>query len=69
LIAAEQAGAFRWEQALELASVVSGAAPGRSKADDITLFESQGIALEDVAVGMLVYRRALEQDIGVDLPV
>ncbi|HEY8743919.1 MAG TPA: ornithine cyclodeaminase family protein [Chloroflexota bacterium] len=69
LIAAEQAGAFRWEQAVELASIVSGTVPGRSNRDDITLFESQGIALEDVAVGMLVYRRAMEQGIGIDLPV
>ena len=69
LIAAEQAGAFHWEQAVELASIVSGAVPVRSNRDDITLFESQGIALEDVAVGMLVYRRAMEQGIGVDLPV
>lgn len=69
LIAAEQSGAFRWEQAVELTAVVSGTLPGRSSRDEITIFESQGIALEDVAAGMLVYRRALEQGVGVDLPV
>ena len=69
LIAAEQSGAFRWEQAVELAAVVAGTLPGRSSRDEITLFESQGIALEDVAAGMLVYRRAVEQGIGVELPV
>lgn len=69
LIAAEQAGAFRWEQATELASIVAGAVPARRDRDEITLFESQGIALEDVAVGALVYRRALERGIGTELPV
>jgi ornithine cyclodeaminase/alanine dehydrogenase-like protein (mu-crystallin family) len=69
LIAAEQASAFDWSRAVELAAVVSGQTPGRQSADEITLFESQGIALEDVAVGALVYRRAVEQGIGVDLPI
>lgn len=69
LLAAERAGAFAWEQAGELAPVVAEQAPGRLSQDEITLFESQGIALEDVAVGMLVYQRALERDIGIDLPV
>jgi alanine dehydrogenase len=69
LIGAAQGGAFHWEQAVDLASIVSGAAAGRRNREEITLFESQGIALEDVAVGMLVYRRALEGGIGVDVPI
>ncbi|MGI8913913.1 MAG: ornithine cyclodeaminase family protein [Chloroflexota bacterium] len=69
LIAAESAGAFHWEQAVELAPLVAGAVPARRSRDEITLFESQGIALEDVAVGMLVYRRAMEQGVGIDLPI
>ncbi len=68
LIAAERIGAFTWERAQELAPVVAGTSPGRQSDDEITLFESQGIALEDVAVGALVYRRAMEQGIGVELP-
>jgi ornithine cyclodeaminase/alanine dehydrogenase-like protein (mu-crystallin family) len=69
LLAAERSGVFRWERAVELAAVVAGTLPGRSSGDEITLFESQGIALEDVAAGMLVYRRAVEQGVGVELPV
>lgn len=57
-----------WHQVQELAALVSGSAVGRSNSDDITLFKSCGIALEDVAVGSLVYERALEQGIGVPLP-
>lgn len=67
LLAAEREGAFTWEQAQELAAVVSGATPGRQGQEEITLFESQGIALEDVAVGSLVYRRAVERGVGVEL--
>lgn len=69
LLAAERAGALAWERVGELAPVVAAQVPGRASQDEITLFESQGIALEDVAAGMLVYRRALEQDVGIDLPV
>ena len=34
----------------------------------ITLFESMGIALEDIAAAELVYRKAMEQGIGQELP-
>jgi alanine dehydrogenase len=69
LLAAERAGVFDWGRATELAPIVAGSVPARHGRDEITLFESQGIALEDVAVGALVYRRAMEQGIGVDLPI
>jgi len=69
LLAAERAGVFHWERATELAPIVAGSVTARHDRDEITLFESQGIALEDVAVGALVYRRAMEQGIGADLPV
>lgn len=39
----------------------------RVQASEITLFESQGLALEDVAVGMLVYRRAREEEAGAEV--
>ena len=44
--------------AAEIGSVVSGAAPGRTSADEITLFKSVGVAVEDVASADLVYRAA-----------
>ena len=44
--------------AAEIGSVVSGAAPGRTSADEITLFKSVGIAVEDVVSADLVYRAA-----------
>jgi ornithine cyclodeaminase/alanine dehydrogenase-like protein (mu-crystallin family) len=64
LIWAADRRAFRWEQAFELGSVVVGRIDGRPSPQAITLFESQGIGTEDVAAGMVVYRRAMEQGIG-----
>jgi alanine dehydrogenase len=37
---------------------------GRPSADAITLFESQGLAVEDVAAAMHIYRKALERGVG-----
>jgi ornithine cyclodeaminase/alanine dehydrogenase-like protein (mu-crystallin family) len=47
-----------WNRVAELGPIVAGHLPGRRRADEITLFESQGIALEDVVTMELVYRRA-----------
>ncbi len=64
LMAAVERGALRWEQVRELKDVVAGLVPGRRSREEITLFESQGIALEDVAVAAYVARRAAERGVG-----
>lgn len=43
----------------ELAELVGGQKPGRTSEEQITLFDSTGTALQDVAAATLVYRRAL----------
>ncbi len=55
LIAAAGAGAFSWDRAVTLGEIVCGAVPGRRSPQDITLFKSQGIAIEDVATMKLAY--------------
>jgi alanine dehydrogenase len=42
----------------ELADVVSGGRPGRTRADEITIFDSSGTALQDVAAAVAVYEKA-----------
>jgi ornithine cyclodeaminase/alanine dehydrogenase-like protein (mu-crystallin family) len=42
----------------ELADVVSGRRPGRTRDDEITIFDSSGTALQDVAAAMAVYENA-----------
>ena len=44
----------------EIGEVVAGAQPGRRFAEEITLFKSVGVAVEDVVTADLVYRKALQ---------
>jgi alanine dehydrogenase len=44
---------------LELKDIVSGRAQGRTQADDVTLFKSNGLAVEDVIAAGYVYERAI----------
>jgi len=55
------AGLMRAEDVrAELAAVVAGAAPGRRDQNAITVFDSTGVALEDVAAAVVVYERGRE---------
>jgi alanine dehydrogenase len=58
-----------WEDVVELHSLVTGKHPGRSSADQITLFKSHGIALWDVAVAGYIYQQALQQGKGKELEI
>ena len=64
LIWAAERRAFQWEQAVPLGHLATGQVAGRPSAEAITLFESQGIGLEDVAAAMYLYRKAKERSIG-----
>jgi ornithine cyclodeaminase/alanine dehydrogenase-like protein (mu-crystallin family) len=64
LIAPIERGLLSWERVHELGDVVVGKAAGRAHRNDTTLFKSNGIAVEDVAVGAWVYERAREQGVG-----
>jgi len=58
-----------WSSIRSLSEVVTGRAPGRGSRDEITLFESQGLGLEDLAVACHVVRRARESGRGVEIPI
>lgn len=62
-------GRIRWSQIKELADVVVGHITARKSPDDITLFESQGIAVSDIAAAAYIYKKAVEQGVGVALPL
>ena len=51
----------------EVGQVIVGSHPGREAETDVTLFVSLGLAVEDIATGDLVYRRALESGQGVSM--
>jgi len=48
----------------ELALIVAGVRPGRSREDEVFVFDSTGTALQDVAAAALVYERALSAGAG-----
>ncbi len=68
LARAADAGAFYWEDARELGMVVVGEYPGREDDNEITLFKSNGIALEDVAFAGKIYEAATKAKAGQPLP-
>jgi ornithine cyclodeaminase len=48
----------------ELGEVVTGSRPGRTAPDEITLFKSLGLPIEDLASAEFLYRRARERGAG-----
>jgi alanine dehydrogenase len=48
----------------ELGEIVCGKKPGRHSADEITIFDSTGMALQDVAAAAMVYERAVATGTG-----
>jgi alanine dehydrogenase len=51
----------------ELGAVVAGVVKGRSRLDEVTIFKSLGLAVEDVAAGALAARRAEARGLGLEL--
>lgn len=48
----------------ELGEVILGRIPGRRTTEEVVIFKSLGLAVEDVAAAQLAYTRAVEQGIG-----
>jgi len=62
-------GRVMWSAIRELSDVVCGHIKGRESDQEITLFESQGVAITDVAAANFVYRKAIDAGMGQDLPL
>jgi ornithine cyclodeaminase/alanine dehydrogenase-like protein (mu-crystallin family) len=60
-------GWLDWELLPEMSAILAGQARGRQSDAEITLFESQGLGLQDVAAAAHVYRRALDAGRGEQL--
>jgi alanine dehydrogenase len=52
-----------------LAQVVSGEVEGRTSSDEITIFKSSGLAIEDLVAAQLAYDRARAEGIGTEVPL
>jgi ornithine cyclodeaminase len=68
LLPALEKGRLAEGQMVELGEVIAGMRPGRVAADEITLFKSQGMAIQDLAVAVKILALAREQGRGVELP-
>ena len=64
LLQAVETGAVLPEAIRELGQVIAEQLEGRRSPEDITLFVSQGLALEDLGAARLVYDRARERNVG-----
>jgi alanine dehydrogenase len=58
LAAAVAAGALSRDDVTELGRVLVGAADGRRSAGDVTLFDSTGLAIQDLAIAKAAYAKA-----------
>lgn len=64
LIQAFSENPARWNEVKELATLFTSGAAGRSSSDEITIFKSNGIAIQDVVTAGKVYELALERNLG-----
>ena len=65
LAAGVEARVVRREDVTQLGAVLAGDAPGRSDDDEITLFDSTGLAIQDLAIAIAAFAEADR----LDLPV
>jgi ornithine cyclodeaminase len=67
-IAAVESGLIQSGQVIpEIGEILNGEHPGRTSETEITLFRSLGLAVEDIASAQLVYERAVERGVGVEV--
>lgn len=64
LLPSIERGLINWESLIELGRIVAGQCKGRTSDDDITLFKSHGVAIEDISTALRVYDLAKERGIG-----
>ena len=60
---AVEAGALEREQVTELGAVLAGEAAGRGSGDEITAFDSTGLAIQDLAIALAAMEEAAELDL------
>jgi alanine dehydrogenase len=69
LRAANETADWSWEHATRLSDIIAGHALGRTSEEQITLFESLGIGLWDVAAASHVFDRCVAEGRGTPLPI
>ena len=68
LLPALEKGRLSERALVELGEVIIGRHAGRSTPDEITLFESQGMAIQDLSLAVRLEALARERGLGIELP-
>jgi alanine dehydrogenase len=69
LVAAVETGHLSWDTLTEIGEVIAGRMPGRAGKDDITLYESHGMGIQDVYTAAKLVELARSRKIGTELPM
>jgi ornithine cyclodeaminase len=64
-----ESGRLDWDALPELGEVIVGRVAGRKSRDEITLYESHGMGIQDIYTGHYVLEVARNEGIGIELPV
>ena len=64
LLRAQEQGAFSWETASGLSEIIHNKKLSKNYQNISTLFESQGLAMEDLAMAVSIYNLAIENNYG-----
>ncbi|MBN1829689.1 MAG: ornithine cyclodeaminase family protein [Deltaproteobacteria bacterium] len=62
-------GRIHWNEIPELGDIIAGRVPGREQPDQITIFESHGMGIQDLAIGARVLAAAREKGLGTEVPI
>lgn len=69
LLAAVENGRLNWEALPEIGEILTGRAPGRRHASDITLYESHGMGIQDIYTAAKLVELARSRKLGTELPI
>ncbi|HEX9442510.1 MAG TPA: ornithine cyclodeaminase family protein [Candidatus Binatia bacterium] len=69
LLAIKDGAIAAGEASVEIGEVLAGRSPGRRAPEEITLYKSVGIAIQDVAAAEWVYRKALREKAGHEVEI
>lgn len=62
-------GRISRDEIVDIADIINGKHPGRESDDEVIVYSVGGMPVEDIAWGGTVYRNALKEGIGVELPL
>lgn len=61
-------GRLHWNNISELGEIICGYRKGRVSENGITIFQSQGMGLQDIMCAEFIYRKAIAENLGKQLP-